>query len=165
MYSPKSFALIVIVLALSLIVWRCGAVAQFTFERQCRHVAGIEVKNPVLWHQYLIERRRFLVRSKVTVDGVEINPTDLMPVIGTDHFTWTSDWVLHGSPESPKNKAFRDDAYLSLKNTGEPVARFKDLRLRYDTIETTMDRACTTDYLELYTGSRPHRGAIMSVGR
>lgn len=150
---------------LFLLLWHCGVVAQFTFERQCKRIAGIEVRNPILWRQYLIERRRSLVRAKVTEDGREIDPTDRWPLVVTDHFTYATDWMLHRTPQNLKNKAFRNDAYISLISTGEPVARFRDLRLMYDTIETTMSIDCTSDYPELYTGSRPHRGAIMSVGR
>ena len=146
-------------------LWRCGAFAQMDFERQCKQVAKIDVQNPELWQQYQRERRQSLRRSRVTVDGVEIDPADRFPVIATNHFTYTTDWILHGKTEAPKNKAFRNDAYLALTATGEPVARFHDLRLLYDTIQTTMSEDCTSNFPELYTGSRPHRGTIMDVGR
>ena len=85
------------------------------------------------------------------------NSTDRWPLNVTDHFTYTTDFMLRRTPENLKNEPFRDDAYLLQSSTGEVVARFRDLRLRYDTIETTMSRDCTTDYPGLYTGARPHR--------
>jgi hypothetical protein len=159
------FSALLALLLLILSLWRCGVFAQIDFRRQCRSIARIEVKNPALWRQYLLERRQYLRRSKVTVNGVEIDPTDLWPIIANDHFFYTTEWVMHGKASVPKNKPFRNDAYLYLNATGEPVARFHDLRLSYDTIETTMSDDCTSKFPELYTGSRPHRGPIMSVGR
>jgi hypothetical protein len=146
MHLGRFFAAVAL-LFLILLLWHCGVFPQLTFEIQCRKVAGVEVKNPKLWRQYLVERRADLLRSGI--------PLETWPVTTTDHFTYTSDWVLNRTPKELKNKAFRDDSYLLLKSTGEPVARFRDLRLMYDTIETTMSRNCTTAFPGLYTGLRP----------
>ena len=158
------FAALLALLLLIFSLWNCGVFAQLDFERQCKRVAKIDVQNAALWQQYQIERRQFLRRSRVTVDGKEIDPADRFPVIGTDHFTYTTDWLRRQS-DWPRNKPLRNDAYLVSKSVGERVARFHDLRLLYDTIETTMSMDCTSSFPELYTGSRPHRGEIMSVGR
>ena len=148
MHYGRFSAFLALVL-LILLLWHCGVVPQLTFERQCRSVAGFEVKNQSLWRQYLIERRQHLVSTG--------NSTDRWPLNVTDHFTYTEDVMLHRTPDTTKNKSFRNDAYLSLKSTGELVARFRNLRLQYDTIETTMSRDCTDDYPSLYTGSGPYR--------
>jgi hypothetical protein len=158
------FSAFLLLALLVLVLWRCGVVAQLTFEGQCKKVAGIDIANEKLWHQYLLERKRTFVDTKVTVNGVEIEPTDLWPVITTPHFRAANDWVLDGKP-MPKNVAFRNDEYIFWTGTGERVAHFRNLRLRYDTIETTMSMDCTINYPELYTGSRAHRGTIVSMSR
>jgi hypothetical protein len=135
------------------------------FAKQCQRVAGIEVQNQGLWREYLGERKQRLAHSKVTVNGKEIDPTDLNPVVGTENFRWTNDWVREGHPSIPKRKPYRNDEYVIQIGTGQPVARFRNLNMSVPSLETTLGYSCTADYPHLYTGGRQHRGSIANTSR
>ena len=135
------------------------------FAKQCREVAGIEVQSQRLWQEYLHERKQQLAHSKVTVNGKEIDPTDINPVVFTENFTWTNDWVRQGRPDKAKRKPYRNDVYVTQKGTGQPVARFRDLYVSVPSFETTLGYSCTTDYPHLYTGARQHTGTIATMSR
>jgi len=145
-----------------LLLGSCDAYAEHAFAERCQRIAGIEVKNPQLWREYLRERKQRLEQTRVTVDGVRIDPTDLYPVTGTDNFHFTDDWELNGKPSSPTGEPYRDDFYVFRKSTGVPVARFRNVSLRIDTFVSPRRFDCIFNYPHLYTGSRPHHGDIVS---
>jgi hypothetical protein len=152
--------------ALGAFLLLCGCGPSFEeFGEKCRSAAGIKVQNRDLWLEYLRERKQLLSRSKVTVNGKEIDPSDLNPVIVTENFTWTNDWVRRGRPETPTRKPYRNDLYVIQMATGGPVATFRNLHLRVPTFETTLSYTCTDNFPHLYTGSRQHIGAISSMSR
>ena len=148
-----------------LLVAGCGTSVESGFARQCRKIAGIEVKNQARWRQYLAERAVTLARVKTTVNGVEVPSTDLSPVVSTKNFNWINDWVLRGRPSTPMNEAYRDDKYIILKATREPVARFRTLFLNVTSSDGQSGFDCLNSYPHLYTGAPQRSGSITVTNR
>jgi hypothetical protein len=151
-------------LSATLLLGACGPSPEY-FAQRCQDIAGIEVQNRNLWREYLRERKEQLATGKVTVNGKEIDPTDLHPVVGTKTFTVTNDWVLNGRPGAPTGKPYRNDKYIVHNSTGERVARFRDLNARVRTFEITLSWTCTDNHPHLYTGGPAHTGMIASSSR
>jgi hypothetical protein len=153
----KTVALMFAVIALT----SCGPSPE-EFAKQCQEIAAIEVQSPRLWREYLRERKERLSKREVIVEGRKIDATDLDPVVETDSFERTNDWVLQGRPKTPNRKPYRNDHYVRERSTGHAVARFRNLDVSIPSIETTVGYSCTVDHPYLYTGGARHTGSIWS---
>lgn len=143
-------------ITLSLIPWlvpltACSPTLE-DFAQECQSIARVEVKDAEQWQLYLQEREHELGTSKPTVNRPKRDTTDLFPVISTKRFSWTNDWLLEGSPNVPKHKIYRNNAYITRKDNNEFIARFDNLTIRIASISVTSSHNCINDHPYLYTG-------------
>jgi len=154
----------VIALAVYGIAWIIEDFERSRFERTCRRIAAIEVRDEQLWLRYLAERRHQATTFRVTIDGHEIDPTDLSPVRTTTSFASKDDYALHGGRRE-KDVIYRNDQYVFEKQTGKLAARFRDLEETTSGWDSSYTQSCTGAYAHLYTGRPPRRGTMRLYDR
>ncbi len=118
-----------------------------------------------MWRDYLIERRQELTRLRVFVNGKEINPTDILPVVITAHYSWLSDLEKRRSANGLYDKSYKDDVFIIQKGTKKSVARFRSLSMPVQLLGTKTTYSCVDIFPEFYTGAQRHSGSMWVTAR
>lgn len=123
------------------------------FAKQCESISGIDVQDERLWRDYLLQRNQVLARLNATANDKEIKSTDLSPVVITDNYRWTNDSKKYGNPNVPNGYPYKNDVFVIQIGTEKPVARFRNLSMSVQYIDTNSTYNCIDNYPELYTGA------------